>query len=233
MGLRSARRLFITGTDTDAGKTYVSALIVRALRHSGASVGVYKPVASGCVDPPGATSSRRRHSIDAEILWEASGRRGNPWDVCPQRFLAPVAPPIAARREGTAVDEQLLVEGLIAAESDVDWVLIEGAGGLFSPISANWSVADLAIDLASDVVIVAANRLGTVHQVVATVVAGQARRIPIRGIILNHTRAERDPSADDNAELIRQFTSVPVLATVLYGATTIDLAQLLALSDRG
>src|SRR5687767_5321520 len=117
--------LFITGSDTGVGKTYVTAMIARALHHQGHCVGVYKPVATGC--QPCATGSasaskgtskargtRRNNgeivSNDAIALWEAAGRPGKLKNVCPQCFRAPLAPHLAAREEGKVVDPILLRE---------------------------------------------------------------------------------------------------------------------------
>src|SRR3990172_4269791 len=101
-----SRGLFITGTGTGVGKTYVAALIAQALRSAGKRVGVYKPIASGCEVRDG-----RLVSPDAIALWEAAGRPGTLEQVCPQIFAAPLAPHLAARAEGRRVDAGLLREG--------------------------------------------------------------------------------------------------------------------------
>src|SRR5215208_4762417 len=117
---------FITGTDTDVGKTFVTAALARALVADKQRVGVYKPVASGCaLNPCGQAISD-----DAQALWEAAGRPLTLDAVCPQRFLAPLAPPLAAAEEGTAVNENLLMEGLQPWHAASDIILVEGAGGL-------------------------------------------------------------------------------------------------------
>ncbi|MFH1264802.1 MAG: dethiobiotin synthase, partial [Planctomycetota bacterium] len=95
--------LFITGTDTEVGKTYVAALIARALRKAGHRVGVYKPAASGCRLVDDALVAD-----DAVTLWEAAGRPGELDRVCPQRFQAALAPHLAAREEGKRLDANLL-----------------------------------------------------------------------------------------------------------------------------
>jgi dethiobiotin synthetase len=102
-----ATGLFITGTGTGVGKTYVASLIARALRATGRRVGVYKPVASGCDLVDGELVSP-----DAVALWEAAGRPGTLDQVCPQRFAAPLAPHLAARAEGKRVDCGLLLRSL-------------------------------------------------------------------------------------------------------------------------
>lgn len=223
MDLSRPRRLFFTGTDTDVGKTYVASLAVAELRHSGRSVAVYKPVASGCEQV-----GQERVSGDATALWEASGRRGTLHDVCPQRFLAPLAPASAAAAEGQTVDDALLLSGLEAVSEGADWVVIEGAGGLLSPLSETQLNSDIADKLDTELVIVAANRLGVIHQVLATVLAAKALGLPVLGVILNQSSERTDPSLATNAATIAKFTSVPLLAELAFGAqqTGIDWAAL-------
>lgn len=223
MDLPRPRRLFFTGTDTDVGKTYVASLAVAELCHSGRSVAVYKPVASGCEQV-----GEELVSGDAVALWEASGRRGTLHDVCPQRFLAPLAPASAAAAEGRSIDDELLLSGLDAVSEGAEWVVIEGAGGLLSPLSDTQLNSDLADKLDTELVIVAANRLGVIHQVLATVLAAKALGLPVVGVILNQISERTDPSCASNAATIANFTSVPVLAELTFGVrqTGIDWAAL-------
>jgi dethiobiotin synthetase len=211
------RRLFFTGTDTDVGKTYVAALAASELLHLGRNVAVYKPVASGC--DPATDGSGQRTSGDAMRLWEASGKRGNLHDVCPQRFLAPLAPQSAAIAEGRTVDETLLVEGLDAVTVQADIVVIEGAGGLLSPLSQTLLNSDVAAKMDAELIIVAANRLGVIHQVLATVLAAKALRLPVLGIVLNCISEDADGSVLSNAQTIATFTKVPILAEIKFGDT--------------
>src|SRR3954470_17219120 len=134
-----AAGLFISGTGTGVGKTYVAALIARALRESGLRVGVYKPVASGCELRNGELVSP-----DAISLWTAAGQPRTLEEVCPQRFAAPLAPHLAARAEGRRVDANLLRAGIEPWREASDIVLVEGAGGLMSPIGDDDYNADLA-----------------------------------------------------------------------------------------
>jgi len=220
------RRLFFTGTDTDVGKTYVAALAVSELLHLGRIVAVYKPVASGC--ELAADGSGDRISGDALRLWEASGRRGDLHHVCPQRFLAPLAPQSAAIAEGRAVDEALLVQGLGAVIEAADIAAIEGAGGLLSPLSQTLLNSDVAAKLDAELIIVAANRLGVIHQVLSTILAAKALRLPVLGVVLNCASKDADASVLSNASTIASFTKVPILAEVKYGDTQtgIDWAAL-------
>lgn len=227
--------LFITGTDTDVGKTYVAARIVRALRATGQRVGVYKPAASGCRRDP-ATGALV--SDDAVALWEAAGRLGELDRVSPQRFAAPLAPHLAARAEGRKLDARTLRDGLDNWRAHSDVIVVEGAGGLFSPLGDDLLNIQLASEFGYPLVIVAANRLGTIHGVLATVKAAQAYSpaLPIAAIVLNDvTPNDGDLSRATNAaELRKHLNEVPVIE-VQHGATDFAdplLSHLVAASRR-
>src|SRR5262245_66150395 len=99
--------LFVVGTDTAVGKTFVASRLAAALARAGVKVGVYKPAASGC-----RRVGRALVSDDAVALWEAAGRSGELKAVCPQRFAAPLAPHLAAKVERKQIDSKLLRRGL-------------------------------------------------------------------------------------------------------------------------
>jgi dethiobiotin synthetase len=212
--------LFITGTDTSVGKTYVGCLIARALHAAGHDVGVYKPAASGC-----RREGNQLVSDDALALWQAAGRPGELELVCPQRFAAPLAPHLAARAEGRPIDERLLRTGLDYWLARSEIVLVEGAGGLMSPLSEEDYVADLAADFGFPLVVVARNALGTVHQTLSTVIAAAAFEdgLPIAGIVLNRpSPAYDDPSIAHNAAELATRCVPPLLAEVHNGASAFD-----------
>jgi len=210
------RGLFITGTDTGVGKTYVAALLAAGLRRLGVRVGVYKPVASGVGGGPDA-----ERASDAVVLWEAAGRPLTCEDVCPQSFSAPVAPPVAAHREGRVVERRQLRHGLAVWAGRCDIVLVEGAGGLLSPLSDEDLVADLCCDFRYPLLIVVANRLGTVNHTLLTlrVAATYGGGLSVAGLILNDVlpSEQLDSSSGDNRKLIERHAGVPVLAHVRYG----------------
>lgn len=206
------RGLFITGTDTGVGKTYVAGLIARELVATGRIVGVYKPVASGCWLEAGEVVAN-----DARTLWEAAGRPGTLEQVCPQRFLAPLAPHRAAAVEGKHVDPRLLREGLEAWRGQCDVVLVEGAGGLMSPLSDDDYNADLALDLGFPLVVVAANRLGTINATLQTLITAAAygEGLPVAGVVLNQAASgSDDASMTSNLEELAERCGPPVLAAV-------------------
>ncbi len=212
--------LFITGTDTEVGKTYVAALIARSLRRAGHRVGVYKPAASGCRPLRGELVSD-----DALALWEAAGRPGTPDRVCPQRFLAPLAPHVAARREGRRLDAGRLREDFAYWHQRSDVVLVEGAGGLMSPLGEEEYMADLAYDLGLPLVVVARNALGTINHTLQTLIAAASFRegLPIAGIVLNHPAPPSgDLSTATNRRELALRTGPPILAEVAWQAFRFD-----------
>ncbi|MFK8114516.1 MAG: dethiobiotin synthase [Rubripirellula sp.] len=217
---RTLTKIFFAGTDTDVGKTYVTALVASYLRQQGLSVGVYKPVASGCEEVEGQLVAE-----DAVKLWEAAGKPRTLAEVCPQKFVASLAPPEAAAIEGKSVDANLLASGATRWE-DFDVLLVEGAGGLFSPLADGVLNIDLAKELSAEVVVVAANRLGAIHQTLATVAAAKFQGVQPRGLILSTVSEQSDSSVEGNASQIGQYTDVPVIAKVTYDGTLDEVKEI-------
>jgi dethiobiotin synthetase len=208
----STAGLFVTGTDTGVGKTHVAAIIARALKRESREVGVYKPAASGCSrDAHGTLTSE-----DAQQLWDAAGRPGELNRVCPQKFAAPLAPHLAARAEGKEVDAPLLRRGFDYWRERCEAVIVEGAGGLFSPLGDALYNADLAADLGLPLVVVAANRIGTIHATLATLLAARTFRngaLSVAAVVLNDAAPDdgTDPSRATNADELRRHCGGPLL----------------------
>jgi len=214
------KTLFVSGTDTEVGKTWVSAHILRALRRSGRRVGAWKPVCSGAVDCNG-----RRIWQDIQALADAI--EGNaPAEnteyaatlidrICDQRFDLPMAPNIAARHEGRVVSDAILLAGPERWRNHADLVVVEGAGGLLSPASETLLGADLAAQLRMPILLVAANRLGTIHQTLATIEAAQARGLEIKAVILNEVSPQVPKILRDanESELRRLLPGMRLIAT--------------------
>ncbi len=214
MTTKPPRGLFITGTDTGVGKTYVAALIAKALVAAGVRAGVYKPAASGCEEREG-----RLISDDAQTLWEAAGRPQSLDLVCPQMFRAPLAPHLAARAEGKEIDRDQLYAGLAAWTGQCDVMLVEGAGGLMSPMSDDDYVADLAQAFGYPLVVVAPNVLGVINQTLQTLItaAAYAEGLDVAGVVLNHVRRlEHDPSVASNLDELKKRCGPPVLTQVAW-----------------
>ena len=245
--------LFVAGSDTGVGKTFVAAAIATALRENGTRVGVYKPVVSGCRVQQGVAVDG-----DAVELWLAAGRPLTPAAVSPQAFQAALAPHLAARLEGREVDRDRLRSGVEAWHDHCDLLLVEGAGGLLSPCSDEDFVADLAIDLGYPVLLIVPNRLGCINQALQAVFVAQHYRtgLSVAGIVLNDLLAppaegkaggavgesngsaspadstvpEADISCAANLPELARLAPVPVLCHVPHGqgnaVTAVDWWQL-------
>lgn len=207
--------LFIAGTDTEIGKTFVGSLIAAQLLSLGKNVGVYKPLASGCEpDENGVLVSE-----DALRLWTAAGQPETLEAVCPQRFRAPLAPCTAAKLEGREVNRQQMLSGAHWWLQRSDLLLVEGAGGLMSPLDDDYFNADLARDLSADVIIIAADKLGVIHHTLTTLIAAKSYGLNVLGVILNRVHQNLDPSIHSNAEAIRHYADVPLLSIIDFQPT--------------
>lgn len=224
--------LFVTGTDTDVGKTAVAVAIVRQLRRNmsrpGLRIGVYKPAASG-VASAGLLDS------DAARLWEAAGRPLSIASVCPQMFAAAISPPRSSRAEGRSIDERLLRTGFEPWRDASDVVVVEGAGGLFSPLGDAVLNADLARDLGLPLVLVDAARLGAIGRTLAVAEAARARGLRLAAVVLSEVtpyptfQSREDPASQwaiacANAEdLADRLKPVPV-ARLAHDAAVVEPA---------
>lgn len=216
---RKTPGLFVTGTNTEVGKTYVSAVIVRPLVTMGYAVGVYKPIATGCRRENGELISD-----DAVELWQAAGCPGSLNNVCPQRFEAPLAPHLAAQRMGRDINGELLRSGLRVWQEASEIVLVEGAGGLMSPVAKNEYVIDLAEEFGYPLVIVAPNSLGVINQVLQTIFTARFRSgLTVAAVVLNDLRPQpADLSQDSNYAELQARCGVRIVAQLRYAGTEIE-----------
>lgn len=211
------RGWFIVGTDTGIGKTHVGSLLAARWRAEGRRIGVYKPAESGW-SPDNETES------DAFRLWNAAGKPLSLNQVCPQRFHTPVAPYLAAEREQRTLDSELLRTGLAPWLTGFDAVLVEGAGGLFSPLTRDCLVADLAVEFGFPLVIVAPDRLGVIHQVMATLEAARsyAPTLRVAGIVLSQPRPVDGIETEAHLEWLGNRFPELLLGCVKHEQTSLD-----------
>jgi dethiobiotin synthetase len=212
--------LFVSGTDTEVGKTYVATMIIKSLVAAGHRVGVYKPVASDCV-----SDGSQLVSEDAVALWEAAGRPLSLDVVCPQRYMAPLAPHLSARQEGRELDTERMRTGLSAWVGECDIVVVEGAGGLMSPISDDEYFADLAYEFGYPVLIVSPNMIGVINQTLSALITATCFRggLNVAGVILNDARRfDGDVSMESNREQIESRAMAPVISRLRYEGEAFD-----------
>ena len=206
------RGLFFVGTDTDVGKTFVTAAVARALRLQGRRVLVCKPVATGAAWVDG-----RWLSEDTRLLAEAAGEDDFE-QVTPWTFPAAAAPPVAARLAGAVVRLEELAEAVRRRQRPGAVVLVEGVGGLLCPLTEDETVADLAHQLRLPVVIVARRSLGTLNHTLMTVEVALGRGLPLAGVVINETTPPQGPADETNVEELRRRLPVPVLAVMPHQA---------------
>ena len=173
------RGIFVTGTDTGVGKTIVAATLARLLRMNGVSVGVMKPVTSGCREENGQLVSD-----DALLLCQAAGIAVSE-DVAPYRLREALAPAEAARLDGVRIDFSAIKSSFDRLASLYDYVIVEGAGGLMVPLSGGLLIADLARELELPLLVVARPGLGTINHTVLTCFAAQQLGLQVAGVIIN------------------------------------------------
>lgn len=202
-------RLFITGTDTDVGKTHVTRLLLDALKARGESAAGFKPISCG-------------GRGDAEILAAASAPPLSLDEANPVALKAPASPMAAALIENKPVDVARILAAYEALAARYAHVLVEGAGGWEVPIRRDFTMADLAAAMGAPVAVVVRNQLGALNHTILTVRNLQARGLECAGIILNHVEEERDSASIANRAILEDVLSVPVVLDILHGETEID-----------
>lgn len=187
---------FITGSDTDVGKTYIACQLVTQLRRLGVGVETRKPAESGCrVDGEGGLITH-----DAAALQLANGQCESIERINPFRFRAALAPHRAARLEGRRLELASLVDAC-SRDDPANRLIVEGAGGFYSPLAENGLNADLASALQLPVFIVVADRIGAVNQALMTWQAVTSRQLRVAAIVLNEVKSGNEPNMDNAADL--------------------------------
>ena len=198
----SAPILVITGTDTGVGKTVVSAGLAKALVARGVATVAIKPVESGI-------DELTPHEEDGAHLARATGQAAPSQAVT--RLGAPVAPPVAAELEGVTLDDGVWTRAVMEASMTADFVIVEGAGGLLSPLAWDTTLLDLAGVWGADAVVVASNKLGVINHTRLTLTALRDSGIRPRAVVLSECPSS-DPSIVSNAESLRRLEpGLPVL----------------------
>ncbi len=202
---------FITGTDTGVGKTLIAGAIARALSLNGRRVGVMKPFESGCRRDGAAVVP-----ADAVLLRNMAGSQDDLALICPYAFERPLAPGVAADLEQVPISLEKVQKIFNQLSAQYDIMLVEGAGGLMVPVSAEHLIIDTIRLLQLPLIIVARTALGTINHTLLTVREAQRAGICVCGIILNKVSPEQDEAEDTNPEVIRKFSNVPLLGQVPY-----------------
>jgi len=198
------RTVVVTGTDTGVGKTVVTCALARSLRACGRDVVAIKPLESGCDETPTAGE-------DGVLLAAASGQ-ARPRGAL-HRFPEPVAPVVATGAEAGTPGLESMVEEIEALTPSEGVALVEGAGGLLSPLAWDWGIADLARALDASVLLVAADRLGTLNHTLLTVECLEQRGLELLGVVLSAPERP-DASTGGNAAVLARLLPGRRLATL-------------------
>lgn len=214
------RGLFVTGTDTGVGKTRISAILAHLLIQRGLVVRPRKPVESGCV-----RGEEGLIPADAATLKAAAGSDELLARICPYRYESALSP----ERAAALADTKLTLDDVVAVcregVANDDFLLVEGAGGFYSPLASGALNADLAVALSLPVLLVASDRLGAINQTLLAVEAIKRRGLTLTAVILNQVATYIDPHMDNVTELSR-WLGEPVLANGYYQADSTESAWL-------
>ncbi|QLH08887.1 dethiobiotin synthase [Candidatus Nitrosotenuis sp. DW1] len=198
---------FITGTDTGIGKTCFTAGLALAMKNSGIDVGVMKPFATGIPQKTGYQSE------DVEILVEASGAKDGESLINPYFFPIPASPYMAANKLKTAIDVSSVLDRFEKLQSLHNSMLVEGIGGIMTPILKDYHVADLIKDMNLEAIIVASSRIGTVNHTLLTCDACAKYGIRAKGIVINNSDAS-GYVVDDLASDLKNLSGLDVLCSI-------------------
>jgi dethiobiotin synthetase len=199
---------FITGTDTNVGKTVIAAALLHKARAAGLTTLGLKPVAAG-----GSVVNGEFGNEDARWLRELSAPQPAYADVNPAALRAAIAPHIAAEREGRSLDAKTLAEHCRTQAKASEFCVVEGAGGWDVPLNDQESMPDLAIAIGYPVILVAGIRLGCINHSLLTVASIQASGLPIAGWIANQIEADM-PALDENIAALSARIDAPLLGRV-------------------
>lgn len=213
--------LFITGTGTDMGKTYISGLIVKKLAECGKNPGYYKAAMSG-------NERRKDGSLipgDALFIQQCSGISQPLEEMCPYVYENAYSPHLASRLEGNPVKMDVVKQGFNVALEKYDYVTVEGSGGILCPIcfdEEKIQLEDIVKELHLSSIIIADAGLGTINSVVLTAEYMKAKHMNVKGIIFNHYH-NGNVMEEDNIFMCEYMTGLPTLAKVEDGATELNI----------
>ena len=199
--------LFVTATDTDIGKTYVCAGLAYALKKSGIDVGIMKPFACGVKQKIGFSSN------DLTILTNAAMVDDAEDIINPFFFPISASPYTAAKNLGVKIDVEHVMECFRKLDEIHDIVLVEGIGGIMTPILKDYAVIDLIKDLMANTIIVTSSKIGTVNHTILTCNICKSMKIPVKGLIINNFDSIGYPISELERDL-SALTNLPVLCSL-------------------
>ena len=204
-----SKGLFITGTDTGVGKTLVTGGLAACFRESGIPIGVMKPAETGC-----RLRGGERIASDARFLQYMSGTGDRQEQIVPYRFRSPLAPQVAAEREGVRIRLSRIVSLYEEISSRHSVTLVEGAGGLLVPYTRTARTLEIIVRLKLPVLVVSRTGLGTLNHTLLTLESLARSGVRILGMVLNNVEGSRGIAEQTNPGALRHWTKVPILGTI-------------------
>lgn len=198
--------MFITGTDTDVGKTYIGAQIVARLYQLNIDVVPRKPIESGC-----ECIDEILQPHDATQYYEAVEKKHPLTEICPFRFEPAISPQRAARLVNQLISVQETKQACLNNVKETDFLIVEGAGGFYSPLCEDGLNADIAQALQLPVLLIANDKLGCINHILLTIEAIQNRNLILNSIVLNGKNQTHD-DAMNNAEDLKTVVDVPIFS---------------------
>lgn len=202
---------FITGTDTDIGKTVVSGGILSLLNQSGFAACGFKPLASGCLKVGNALISE-----DGRFLHTFSCSGIPLAQVSPVCFFDSITPLAAAGKTNQPIQWDIIAHALNSIQSPSTSIVVEGVGGVYAPLDDHYTVLDMMVELQLPVVVVAQNKIGTINHTLLTVNACLQAGLSVAAVVINEVEKSDDISSETNIDLIRSFIDVDVIISVPY-----------------
>lgn len=209
MTLNTSTGFFVTGTDTEVGKTLIAGALILKLREAGIHAAGFKPVVAGTY----IDSSGQQLNEDLETLRIASGLNSQEQSLCPYILDQPAAPHLVAKKNDIYLDPSIILGDLHSLSQQFERVVVEGAGGFLVPLNEQEDLGDLAQAIDLPVILVVGMRLGCINHALLTCEAIQSRQLTIAGWVANTLSAEM-PFSNENIQTLKERIFAPFLGVI-------------------
>ena len=199
---------FITATDTGVGKTTITAALAASIKKLGINIGIMKPIATGVLQKTDFKSS------DVSILYHASKVTDPESEINPIFMPLPVSPYDASKMLDMPFDKKLIFEQFVKLKNKHDMMLVEGIGGIMTPLTRDYFVADLIKDLGLETIVVTRSTLGTLNHTMMTIKTCRDYGISVKGILVNNYDENGGPAEKNSPITIHEITGVPILGVL-------------------
>ncbi len=223
----SDKIFFITGIDTNIGKTFVSLLLLLALNQRGLNAGYMKPVETGVE----INKDDSKNYLDGSYVKKYGGLKEELNIITPYAFQLPLSPYAASKREGRTLCIKEILFKFYELNKVYDYIIVEGAGGMLVPLKKKHFMIDIAKYIDAGVILVTKAGLGMINQTLLNIEYAKSRDIKISGIIINNVLNENDESMSSNKKTLGEFTDIPIIGDIPYISDKKQLENINILND--